>query len=278
MATQVMNLLMEALGQLRVQSTPKRVRALIGDAVAADTTHPMLVWEPGRGVPYYAVPVDDLRVQLIPTEDDRNTATADAQQDDGGGGVKFVPPGNFRGHTTDGVEMTVVGLGPNLPGAAFLPLDIDLAGYAILDFDAFDAWLEEDEAIIGHPRDPFHRIDVRRSSRHVKVSLDGVVLADSTRPQLVFETPLPVRYYLPTEDVRVGLVGPSATSSACAYKGIASYFTAQLPDREVPDIAWSYLSPLPDAIDLRGLMCFYNERVDIELDGQPLEQAVTRWS
>ncbi|MFN2518063.1 MAG: DUF427 domain-containing protein [Jatrophihabitantaceae bacterium] len=276
MATQLMSVLTDALGQLRIQPTPKRVRALIGDEIALDTSRSMLVWEPGRGVPYYAVPVDDVRVELTPSLQDRIRATSDAQHV--GGGVNFVPPGNFRGHTTAGVEMTVAGFGTSLPAAAFLPLDVDLAGYAILDFDAFDTWLEEDDAIVGHPRDPFHRVDVRRSSRHVQVSLDGVVLAESSRPQLLFETPMPVRYYLPTEDVRVGLVGPTATTTACAYKGIASYFTAQLPDREVPDIAWSYLSPLPDAIDIRGLVCFFNERVDIEVDGRQVDRPRTRWS
>lgn len=275
MATEMLGVLMGALGQLRTQPSEKRVRARIGDQLAADTMHAKLVWEPGRFVPYYAVPVDDLAVQLTPTNGAPGGPHATPAES---GELRFLRHGNFRDHSTPGVEMTATGFGSSLPGAAFLPLDVDLAGYAILDFDAFDTWLEEDEPIVGHPRDPFHRVDVRRSSRHVQVSLDGVVMAESARPHLLFETPLPVRYYLPTEDVRVGLVGPTAKSSACAYKGNASYFTAQLPERELPDVAWSYLSPLPDAGALCGLVCFFNERVDIEVDGQPLERPRTHWS
>jgi uncharacterized protein (DUF427 family) len=152
--------------------------------------------------------------------------------------------------------------------------DGELAGYVQVDWDAADRWLEEDEEIVGHPRDPFHRIDTRESSRHVVVSLDGEVVAESRKPTLLFETGLPVRYYLPREDVRLDLLGASDERTTCAYKGHASYFGTDAH----PDIAWTYLEPLRDAEQIRGLVAFFNERADITVDGEPQERPATQWS
>jgi uncharacterized protein (DUF427 family) len=152
--------------------------------------------------------------------------------------------------------------------------DEDLAGYVQVDWSAVDRWLEEDEEVVGHPRDPFHRIDIRESSRHVVVSLDGEVVADSRRPTLLFETYLPVRYYLPREDVRLDLLAPSDRRTTCAYKGHASYFGTDAH----PDVAWTYLEPLPDAEQIRGLIAFFNERADITIDGELQDRPLTQWS
>jgi uncharacterized protein (DUF427 family) len=152
--------------------------------------------------------------------------------------------------------------------------DEDLAGYVRVDWNAVDRWLEEDEEVVGHPRDPFHRIDIRQSSRHVVVSLDGEVVAESRRPALLFETRLPVRYYLPREDVRLDLLGASDKRTTCAYKGHASYFGTDAH----PGIAWTYLEPLPDAEQIRGLIAFFNERADISVDGELQERPRTQWS
>ena len=140
----------------------------------------------------------------------------------------------FSVHTTEGEPLTIRTRRPQ--AAAFGPSDPALAGYVIVDFDAFDAWYEEDERNVAHPRDPFHRIDIVHSSRHVRVELDGEVLADSSGPYLLFEPPLPVRYYLPAEDVRTDLLQPSDTRTFCAYKGQASYWSLA----GAPDLAWSY--------------------------------------
>jgi uncharacterized protein (DUF427 family) len=152
--------------------------------------------------------------------------------------------------------------------------DGDLEGYVLVDWDSADRWLEEDEEIVGHPRDPFHRIDIRQSSRHVVVSLGDDVVADSRRPKLLFETFLPVRYYLPREDVRLDLLEPSDKRTTCAYKGHASYLGTDAS----PDVAWTYLEPLPDADQIRGLIAFFNERADISVDGEPQERPRTQWS
>jgi uncharacterized protein (DUF427 family) len=152
--------------------------------------------------------------------------------------------------------------------------DGDLAGYVQVDWNAVDRWLEEDEEVLGHPRDPFHRIDIRQSSRHVVVSLDGDVVAESRRPMLLFETGLPVRYYLPRDDVRPDLLEASDKRTTCAYKGHASYFGTDAH----PDVAWTYLEPLPDAEQIRGLIAFFNERAEITVDGEPQERPTTQWS
>jgi uncharacterized protein (DUF427 family) len=152
--------------------------------------------------------------------------------------------------------------------------DADLADYVRVDWNAADRWLEEDEEVVGHPRDPFHRIDIRRSSRRVAVSLHGDVVAESRRPTLLFETGLPIRHYFPREDVRLDLLRESDKQTTCAYKGHASYFGTDAD----PDIAWTYLEPLPEAEQIRGLIAFFDERADVSVDGELQERPKTQWS
>ena len=183
----------------------------------------------------------------------------------------------FAVHTAEGQAVDLLAGGRTRPGAGFRAADPDLAGYVILDFGAFDAWYEEDELNVAHPRDPFHRIDVLASSRHVRLELDGQVLAESSRPMLLFETMLPTRYYLPREDVRAALV-PSPTRTYCAYKGQASYWSAVLGGDQLTDIAWSYAEPLHDATRVRDLVAFFDERIDVTLDGERRPRPITPWS
>jgi len=133
--------------------------------------------------------------------------------------------------------------------------DSDLAGLVHIPFDAADRWLEEDEPMLGHARDPFARIDVRQSSRHVRIEKDGQLLAESRRPVLLFETGLPTRYYLPREDI-VAPVEDSDRHTICPYKGVASYYTVG----GHKDIAWYYPDPLPGVEPIKGLVAFWNER------------------
>lgn len=147
------------------------------------------------------------------------------------------------------------------------------AGYVSFDFSAFE-WLEEDEPIVAHPHDPFKRIDILASSRRVRVELPGRVLAETSRPLLLFETLLPVRFYLPRADVAADLE-PSETVSYCAYKGRASYLS--VPGGPA-DVAWTYPAPLREAEPVRDYVSFFNERVDIIVDGQLRERPITHWS
>jgi uncharacterized protein (DUF427 family) len=157
------------------------------------------------------------------------------------------------------------------PGAA-----PDLDGYVTFAWDDFDAWFEEDDELTTHAIDPYHRVDVRRSSRHVVVSSGGHVLADTTRPHALFETGLPTRWYLPREDVRAELE-PSELMTSCAYKGTAAYFSVRAGDELLENIAWSYREPRHDAQDVRDLVCFFNEAVDLDVDGEREERPQTPW-
>ena len=227
MSIQMRGLLAGGIGQLRHEPTAKRIRAVLGGATVVDSTRAVLVWEPRRIVPSYAVPVGDVAGEVVP-------AGAAAVGAADGAGVRMPdmsarpvlsPADPFAVHTAEGHTADVRAGGQDRPGAGFCPADPDLAGYVVLDFGAFDAWYEENELNVAHPRDPFHRIDVLPSSRHVSLELDGHVLAESSRPMLLFETMLPTRYYLPREDILAELV-PSATRTYCAYKGQASYWSA----------------------------------------------------
>ena len=129
-----------------------------------------------------------------------------------------------------------------------------------------------------HPRDPHHRVDVLNSSRHVKVVVYGELVAETRRPRLLFETDLPVRYYIPRLDVRMDLLEPTDSVSRCPYKGVASYWSLRAGEKVHKDIAWSYKAPIPECPKIENLIAFYNEKVDIEVDGQPLERPRTPWS
>ncbi|MBT2596569.1 DUF427 domain-containing protein [Arthrobacter sp. ISL-72] len=276
MATKLSEVLFGTFSQLRYQPTAKRVRAMAGGDVVVDTLYALLVWEPKRITPVYAVPEVDVRGELAPP----GQQAGDVPEY----GVKIMldaPPSldprtGFGKHTTPGEELDVVTSGARLPRAAFRPTDPDIAGYVVLDFKAFD-WLEDDEEIIGHPRDPFHRVDVRASSLTVDVRLDDVTLATTNGAQLLYETMLPVRYYLPPEDVRLDLMDPSPKKTVCPYKGVASYWTYPLAENG-KNIAWMYDQRYRDAAQIHGLVCFFNERVDITVDGVRQERPVTPWS
>ena len=265
------------LPQLRHEPARKRVRAMLGDEVVVDSTDAVLVWEPQRVIPAYAVPREHLRGELLPAP----AAAAPA------GPLGFrIPSGQtvldpsvpFSVHSADGEPLSVRAAGQTREGAAFRPADPDLGGHVVLDFAGFDAWFEEDEPIVAHPRDPFHRLDVLPSSRRVRVGLDGVVLAESTRARLLFEGPiLPVRAYLPPEDIRVPL-RPSLTRTRCPQKGEAAYWSVDLDGYIIHDLAWSYEDPLREVAPLAGLVCFFNERVDVTLDGRSEARPRTPWS
>lgn len=271
MAVRVRDTFSRTLGELRHEPIAKRVRAELDGAVAVDTTDAVLLWEPRRVVPCYAVPVASIRAPVV------DRGVVDGRGADGVGlALPAVsqrpvldPSIPFTVHTTAGRNLDVGGRS----GAGFALTDPDLAGYVALDFDSFDAWFEEDRLTVGHPRDPFHRIDALASTRSVRIEHEGQVLAASTRPVLVFETLLPTRFYLPRADVQAELVA-SPTRSTCAYKGHASFWSVA----GAADIAWSYPEPQEELHRLRDLVCFFDERLDVTLDGVARARPVTPWS
>lgn len=152
-----------------------------------------------------------------------------------------------------------------------------LEGYVGFAFDAMDTWLEEEDEIVGHAPDPYHRIDVRNTSRHVRVSLDGKLLADSSHARVLFETSLPPRWYMPREDV-VAELKESDLRTTCAYKGHARYWTVPDAGEDGENLVWSYPEPLPEAEAVRELVAFFNERVDLDIDGERQSRPDGPWS
>ena len=264
-----------SLPQLRFHPTAKRIRAFVADEVVVDSTQAWIVWEPRRVVPSYAVPRGDIRGSLV---ESRAAAAEEHAVRMGHGPPVLDPTTRFSFHTVSGQTFDLAADGSTLVSAAFVPDDPDFDGYAIVDFDAFDEWREEDELLVGHARDPFTTIDTRRSSRRVVVEIAGRTVADSTRTTMLFETYLPTRYYLPRDDVRMELLEPTSTTSVCAYKGLASYWTATIDDTVAPDVAWSYPHPHNYATGVKDMLSFFNERVDITVDGRTMDRPQTPWS
>jgi uncharacterized protein (DUF427 family) len=268
MATRLYDLFPRVRGDLRYEPTAKRVRAKLGEHTVADTTAALLVWEPRRVVPCYAVPDDDLRAELRPSSATVPEGVAD---------ITLLHMGHpFAMHSSEGDALDVVVAERTLQGAAFRSADPDLAGYVVLEFEAFD-WFEEEEPIMAHPRDPFHRVDILSSSRHVRIELDGALLAETSRPILVFETGLPTRFYIPPEDV-VAELRPTDKRTFCAYKGEASYRALTVGGEERDDLVWGYEQPLRQAAEIAGRVAFFDEKVDVIVDGQPREKPRTALS
>jgi uncharacterized protein (DUF427 family) len=233
-------------GRVRIEKAEKRVRAYFQGRLVVDSTHPVLVWEKPY-YPTYYFPADDVRADLVPTDDVTRSPSR------GNGTVYDVRVPDARA-----------------PGAALRYLDSPLEALrdlVRLDWDAMSEWLEEEEIVYTHPRDPYTRVDILPSSRHVRVEIDGNLLADSHQPRLLFETGLTTRYYLPLTDVRMDLLRASSSESHCPYKGVASYWSLETRDTVKPDIAWIYRTPLPESQKIAGLVSFYNERADIFVDG-----------
>ena len=242
------------LSELRYASTPKRVRALRAGETVLDTRDALLVYEPHRVVPWYAVPQADLRLDL--TEQDAAPVPDQLPP--------VLPPRHNDWHTLPGRSMHLDGYGE----VAFRPDEPALGGRLILHWEPFD-WLEEDEPVMAHPRDPFKRIDVLRSSRHLRVEVGGMTVAESARPMMLIETSLPVRWYLPSDDVRMDLLAPSETRTLCAYKGVASYVSAE----GAPDVAWTYPDPLHDALPVTDMLCFWRAAT-VYVDGEPVDTSM----
>jgi len=276
MATKISEVVLGIFPYLRYQPTAKRVRALIGGNAVVDTQNALLIWEPKRITPVFAVPELDLRAELTPPRQQAGDVPEYRVNIMPDAPPSLDPRTGFGRHTAPGEELDVVTSVATLRRAAFRPTDPDLAGYVVLDFRAF-GWLEDDEEIIGHPRDPFHRVDIRASSVTVEVRLDDVTLATTNGAQLLYETMLPVRYYIPPADVRLDLMDASAKKTVCPYKGTASYWTYPLSENG-KNIAWMYDQRFREAAQIHGLVSFFNERVDITVDGVRLERPITPWS
>jgi len=241
-----------------VEPVPRRIRAVLDGRVVLDTTEARYVWE-WPYYPQYYVPLADIAPDVLVDEDhDEHLRRGTARR--------------FGLRAADGVT----------PGVAhhYVSSDIEeIVGTVRLDWAALDAWFEEDEEVFVHPRNPYTRVDALRSDREVVVELGGVELARSTRPVLVFETGLPTRYYLDRLDVDFSHLVPSDTVTACPYKGTTSaYWSVEVDGTRHDDLAWAYDFPTRQLLPIAGLVAFYNEKVDLTVDGVRLERPATKFS
>ena len=231
---------------IRIEPGHKRVRTYLAGQLVADTVRPVLVWE-GPHYPVYYLPAADVRAELVPVgRTEHSPSRGEAQVFDVKVASATAPAAALR--------------------YAESPL-AELRDLIRLDWSSMSEWFEEDEPVYTHPRNPYTRVDILASSRHVRVELDGITVADSRRSRILFETGLPPRYYLPLTDVRMDLLRPSDTQTHCPYKGVAAYWSVEIGGAVHDDVVWIYRAPLPESQKIAGLACFYNERVDIFIDG-----------
>jgi uncharacterized protein (DUF427 family) len=239
-----------------VEPTPRRIRVRLGHELIADSERAQLLVQYGpAGLPTYYLPIEDVRPDALVDQ----TTSPDGQQ------TWAVRAGRVRADA-----------------AAWTYADSTGAMAALADHVTFSwrqlDWYEEDERVVVHARDPHKRVDTLRSSRRIQVLVGGEQVADSVRPLVLFETSLPTRYYLPFADVRTELLEASDTVTICPYKGRARYWSLRVGDTFLPDVAWSYPDPIPENPKIRDLLAFFNERVDLVVDGQMLERPVSPWS
>jgi uncharacterized protein (DUF427 family) len=235
--------------------SPKWVRVFFGGETIADSRRVILLRETGR-LPVYYFPQEDVRMGLLCDE----SSDGEMQRWSIQAGERSAENAAWRRSDPKGAAA-------------------GLTGHIAFEWDAMDAWFEEDEEVYVHPRDPYKRIDVAHSSRHIRVVVSGETVAETRRPVLLFETNLPTRYYIPKMDLRLKVLVPSETHTQCPYKGLASYYSVRVGDTLVKDIAWYYPFPLPEVGKIQNLVCFFNERVDaLYVDGELMPRPKTQWS
>jgi uncharacterized protein (DUF427 family) len=254
-----------------VEPAPRRIRGVLGNELIFDTTSARYVWE----IPYYPqyyIPLADIDPQFLADENAAQSTRRGTARRHGLRVGEVERPGAVRVYGADAIE--------------------GVADTAHFDWAALDAWYEEDEQVFVHPRSPYTRVDALRSHRQIRVSLDGVTLAQTASPVLVFETGLPTRYYIDRTDVDFAHLVPSDTQTACPYKGVTSgYWSVRLTEGrpgpgpaggavrdEHKDLAWAYDFPTRQLLPIAGMVAFYNEKLDIEVDGRPLPRPRTHFS
>ncbi|KAI8943064.1 hypothetical protein NX059_001100 [Plenodomus lindquistii] len=231
-----------AEGPHKAEHTARRVRGLFNGQYAFDTTDAFHVWEHSR-FPQYYIPLSDFtpnaKLEKLSPIDGTSSAAH----------LGRLTVGNL--HTTRVIILNT-------------PI---LTNLVKIDFNAITQWFEEDVPIYCHPKDPYKRIDILPSTRHIKISLNGVTLAETSSPLLLLETTLRTRYYVPPTSVNWGVLTPSGTTTLCPYKGRAEYYHVEVEGRVYRDLVWYYRYPTSESAPVAGYLCFYNEFVDVFVDG-----------
>lgn len=230
---------------------PRRVRAVFRGRTVLDSTRGVLLHETGL-LPQLYVPREDVAGDLLAPSTHRTHCPfkGDAAYESVRVGEEVAE--NALWHYPDPV-----------PEADWL------AGLVALYWDRMDTWFDEDEEVFGHLRDPYHRVDVRPTSRQVRVTAGGVEVAATRQALLLSETGLPNRFYIPLGDVRTEYLEDSDTRTVCPYKGRASYRSLRVGETFLPDAAWRYPEPLQDAARVADHICFLGKGVEVRVDGQP---------
>jgi uncharacterized protein (DUF427 family) len=243
---------------VHIELSPRRVRAFFDNQLLVDSQNVLLVFE-SRRPPVYWFPIADVRMNLLERKEAAEGTASET--------VRW--RSKTGGRVADNLAYSYA-----RPAGDLAPLADHIAFY----WDAVDSWYEEDEEVFVHPRDPYTRVDTVHSSRHVKVVVDGQVVAETKRPVLLYETGLPTRYYIPKLDVRMDLLEATNTVTHCPYKGAASYWSLSVGEKKYEDFVWAYPTPIPEIPKIENLLCFYNEKVDLYVDEVLQERPVSPFS
>lgn len=242
--------------RVETEPSPRWVRVELNGEFVADSKRVLLLREVGS-TPKYYFPQDDVRMDwLEPVSNGTDDGTV-----------------HYNVNVGDRTAKKAAWRYAD-PSGKYAPLK----NYIAFAWHKMDHWYEEAEEVFVHPRDPYKRVDTLPSSRHVQVVINGETVADTHRPYLLFETGLPTRYYIPREDVRMDWLEPAQSTTRCPYKGLASYWSVRVGDEVFHNIVWSYPDPIPECPKIEGLLCFYNEKVDLYVDGELQPRPKTPWS
>ncbi len=247
-------------GVIYFEDSPRRIRARLGAETVVDSSRAKLLHEHGH-LPIYYFPQADVCMELLEPSDHSSVCP-------------------YKGQASYWSVCVGERVAENAVWSYPEPIEDapPLAGYMAFYWAKMDEWLEEDELAIVHARDPYHRVDVLDSSRHVRVLVAGEVVADTRRAKAVFETGLPTRWYIPPADVRSELLRDSDQRTGCAYKGFAAYWSVKVGDRLEQDLVWTYRDPRREVEPITDHLAFFNERVDLEIDGELEQRPITQWS
>jgi uncharacterized protein (DUF427 family) len=243
---------------VHIELSPRRVRTYFGGELVADSERVLLVYESKRP-PAYWFPIKDVRMELLTRKDEAAEPDPEITR--------------WRLQVNDRVVENAARAYTHPEGERAA-----LQDHLTFHWNEMDSWFEEDTEVLVHPRDPYTRVDVVDSSRHVRVEIEGLVVAETRRPRLMYETGLPTRYYVPKQDVRMDLLEHTASTTRCPYKGTAVYWSFRAGDKLFKDIVWSYPAPIPECTKIENLLSFYNEKVDLFVDGKLQERPRTPFS
>lgn len=245
-----------------IEATAKWIRAGFGGETIVDTSAALILRRENR-LPVYCFPKKDVRLDLMTKT--RKTAT-------------FAPQGTATYWDINVSEKHAKNVAWTFDNPA--AGQQDLTDYIVLEWGKMDAWFEEDDEVFVHLKDPYHRIDVLKSSRRVSVVVGGQTVADTQNAVFLFETGFPTRYYIPKDGVAMEFLEPSDLQTRCPYKGIASsYWSVKVGDTYLKNSVWCYSDPLPEAYKVKDCLCFFGEKVEaIYLNEVLVPKPVTPWS